>query len=59
MGRYIGPYVKPGGVFHYVRLTDLKKACGGRWPGADIDAVGAIGAGPANLTQQRCTVRLR
>src|SRR5437763_11784728 len=25
------------------RLTDLKKDCGGLWPGADIDAVGAIG----------------
>jgi OmpA-OmpF porin, OOP family len=41
----IGPHVKSGDVFHYVRLTDLKKACGGQWPGADIDAVGAIGAG--------------
>lgn len=32
-------------AYHYVRLTDLKKACGGGYPGADIDAVGAIGAG--------------
>jgi outer membrane protein OmpA-like peptidoglycan-associated protein len=39
----IGPFVKPSESFHYVRLTDLKKDCGGRWPGADIDAVGAIG----------------
>ena len=36
---------KPGEVFHYVRLTDLKSACHGKYPGADIDAVGAIGAG--------------
>src|SRR2546423_823071 len=28
----------------YVRLTDLKEDCGGRWPGADIDAIGAIGS---------------
>jgi OOP family OmpA-OmpF porin len=41
----IGPHVKTGDVFHYVRLTDLKMACDSRWPGADIDAVGAIGAG--------------
>ncbi|MFN8006902.1 MAG: OmpA family protein [Terriglobia bacterium] len=37
--------VQPNEVFHFVRLTDLKSACSGRWPGADIDAVGAIGAG--------------
>jgi outer membrane protein OmpA-like peptidoglycan-associated protein len=41
----IGPHVKPGDVFHYVRLTDLKSACTSDYPGADIDAVGAIGAG--------------
>jgi OOP family OmpA-OmpF porin len=40
----IHEFVKPGQVFHYVRLTDLKSACGGSWPGADIDAVGAIGS---------------
>jgi hypothetical protein len=39
----IGPYVKQGEVFHYVRLTDLREACQGEFPGADIDAVGAIG----------------
>jgi len=39
----IGNFVKPGNSFTYVRLTDLKKDCSGRWPGADIDAVGAIG----------------
>ena len=39
----IHPYVSPGDQFRYVRLTDLKTACGGDYPGADIDAVGAIG----------------
>lgn len=41
----IGDSVKPGEVFHYVRLTDLKSDCKGDWPGADIDAVAAIGSG--------------
>jgi OmpA-OmpF porin, OOP family len=36
---------KPDEAYHYVRLTDLRRACGGGYPGADIDAVGAIGAG--------------
>ena len=40
----IAPHTKPGDIFHYVRLTDLKASCRGRWPGADVDAVGAIGA---------------
>jgi outer membrane protein OmpA-like peptidoglycan-associated protein len=40
----ISPFVKPGDVFYYVRLEDLRMDCGGDWPGADIDAVGAIGA---------------
>lgn len=41
----IGPHVAPGALFHFVRLTDLKTACGnGGYPGADIDAVGAIGS---------------
>ena len=39
----IAKFVKPGEAFHFVRITDLKSACSGRWPGADIDAVGAIG----------------
>jgi OmpA-OmpF porin, OOP family len=39
----IASAVQPGDSFTYVRLTDLKKDCGGAWPGADIDAVGAIG----------------
>ncbi|RMH56603.1 MAG: OmpA family protein [Candidatus Hydrogenedentota bacterium] len=36
--------VRPGEVFHYVRLTDLATGCDGDWPGADIDAIGAIGS---------------
>jgi OOP family OmpA-OmpF porin len=39
----IGDSVKPGEVFHYVRLTDLGDECHGQFPGADIDAVAAIG----------------
>ncbi|MFZ5471159.1 MAG: OmpA family protein [Myxococcota bacterium] len=40
----ISPAVKEGDAFSYVRLTDAKRDCGGRWPGADLDAVGAIGS---------------
>lgn len=36
-----------GGVrYTHVRLTDLRESCGAGTPGADIDAVAAIGAGP-------------
>lgn len=40
----IGPYVQPGDVFHYVRLRDIpwKGTESDAWPGADIDAVGAV-----------------
>ncbi|MBA3971814.1 MAG: OmpA family protein [Bacteroidetes bacterium] len=41
----IGDSVKQGEVFHYVKLEDLKSDCKGSWPGADIDAVAAIGSG--------------
>ncbi|MGZ6539845.1 MAG: OmpA family protein, partial [Bacteroidia bacterium] len=41
----IGDSVKEGEVFHYVKLVDLKTDCKGSWPGADIDAVAAIGSG--------------
>jgi len=41
----IAPYVTPQDSFRYVKLTDLKTACGSSWPGSDIDAVGAIGSG--------------
>lgn len=41
----IAPYVSKSDVFRFVRLTDLKSACNSSYPGADIDAVGAIGSG--------------
>ncbi len=38
-------FVKPGEVFHYVRLKDaFEPECGGTHPGADINAVGAMGS---------------
>lgn len=40
----IAPYVSSGAEFRYVRMVDLKEQCGGGTPGADIDAVGAIGS---------------
>ena len=40
----IAKVVKPGDRFRYVRVTDLKSQCGGPYPGADIDAIGAIGS---------------
>jgi len=40
----IGEFAKLGDVFNYVRLIDLKASCKGDWPGADIDAVAAIGS---------------
>ncbi len=40
----ISDYVKPGEIFYYIRLEDLRTACGEGTPGADIDAVGAIGS---------------
>jgi flagellar motor protein MotB len=40
----INSFVKPGEIFHFVKLTDMKSDCNGDWPGADIDAVAAIGS---------------
>lgn len=41
----LAPYVSAGTEFRYVRLVDLKSACSSAaTPGADIDAVGAIGS---------------
>ena len=41
----LAPYVASDAEFRYVKLVDLKSACGsGKTPGADIDAVGAIGS---------------
>ncbi len=39
----IEKFVQPGDSFTYVRLTDLKSSCATGFPGADIDAVAAIG----------------
>lgn len=39
----ISGHVRPGDRFRFVRLTDLATGCGGDWPGADIDAVAALG----------------
>jgi outer membrane protein OmpA-like peptidoglycan-associated protein len=40
----IAKVVKPGDRFRYVRVTDFKRGCGGGYPGADLDAIGAIGS---------------
>lgn len=41
----LAPYVQGGTDFRYVKLVDLMSGCGsGETPGADIDAVGAIGS---------------
>ncbi len=40
----ISQFVKPGDEFYFVSVTDLKSDCSGEFPGADIDAVGAIGS---------------
>ncbi len=40
----IAAVVKPGDRFRYVKVTDLKRACGAPYPGADVDAIGAIGS---------------
>ena len=44
----IAPFVKPGQRFRFVRLTDAKagKSNDSAWPGADVDAVGAINTLP-------------
>ncbi len=30
--------------FRFVRITDLGKFCSGEWPGADVDAIAAVGS---------------
>lgn len=40
----IGPLVTPEDAFRFIRVTDLRSSCGSRWPGADIDAVAAVGS---------------
>jgi hypothetical protein len=45
----IAPYVEPGQRFRFVKLMDAKagKSNDSEWPGADINAVGAIHTLPA------------
>lgn len=52
----IGLAASEGASFSFVRLTDLRTHCGGRWPGADIDAIGAIGSNPAGLSKAKISV---
>lgn len=41
----IAEVAEPGESFRFVRLTDTRcQGTGGRWPGADIDAVAAVGS---------------
>ncbi|NIU05780.1 MAG: OmpA family protein, partial [Gammaproteobacteria bacterium] len=41
----LAPFVSEDAAFRYVKLVDLKSGCSaGETPGADIDAVGAIGS---------------
>ncbi len=48
----ISAHAGPGASFRFVRLTDLASACGGGgYPGADIDAVGAIGSARASAAK--------
>jgi OOP family OmpA-OmpF porin len=44
----IAPFVKPGQRFRFVKLTDAEaaKSNDSEWPGADVDAVGAINTSP-------------
>lgn len=35
----------PFDTYSFLRLTDQRTACFGEWPGADIDAIAAVGAG--------------
>ncbi|MEC5127457.1 OmpA family protein [Verrucomicrobiales bacterium BCK34] len=41
----IAPYVEEGELFTFVKLTNASGDCSGRTPGADIDAVAAVGSG--------------
>jgi outer membrane protein OmpA-like peptidoglycan-associated protein len=40
----IGPYVASDAAFPFVKLVDLRQACDSGTPGADIDAIGAMGS---------------
>jgi outer membrane protein OmpA-like peptidoglycan-associated protein len=45
----IGPFVKAGDTFRFIRLTDVADSGGDNevWPGAEIDAVAALRPAPA------------
>ena len=45
----IAPFVDPGDTFRFVRIEDLGAGQAGGNPGADIDAVGAIGSVAVNV----------
>ena len=40
----IADYVKKADIFRYAKIVDIKEKKSGRWPGADVDAIGAIGS---------------
>jgi len=40
----ISEYVNKTDVFRYVKIVDVKDDASGEWPGAEIDAIGAIGS---------------
>ena len=40
----IAEFVKKTDIFRYVKIVDIKDKKDGNWPGADIDAIGAIGS---------------
>ncbi|WP_376692442.1 OmpA family protein [Wenzhouxiangella sp. EGI_FJ10409] len=40
----IAPYVSADDSFRFIKLVDLRQACNTRTPGADIDAIGAMGS---------------
>ncbi|PVW16217.1 OmpA family protein [Marixanthomonas spongiae] len=41
----ISEFIQKNDVFRYVKVVDIKDKKSGKWPGADIDAIGAIGSG--------------
>ncbi len=47
----IAPYVEADTAYRFVRLEDEGAACEPSWPGADIDAIGAVGAGQRILLE--------
>ena len=51
-GLDISRAVKPTDSFRYIKLVDLESGCGGKSPGADIDAVAAIGSISASQSQE-------